>query len=506
MGALEPLSDKGDLHASRRARSDRTGLHAKLKLTFAALALLASGFAAARQVRVWPARLRYPGELSTVEGRELADMVLLRKGGPVYAAATPERYNSAEYGPFYYLLGSRLIDPQQPAYRPLRMLSTLGALGLAAGCGLLAFWLARSFLAAAIAPLIFLAYRFTTVFGVIVHSDTFALLLWFGGFLVAFRFRDSRKILWAVPLMTLGLFYKGQFVAAFLAVLLFLLLEKRFRLAATFAGLLASAAVSLFLAFQFLIFRGQAFWLHTLAYNVIPFSLDRGLFWASVFGLLYAVPTVVAGLYLRAYPNKLVACYLGWAMVLPLLTIGKRGSSVNYSFESVLVLSPLLAAWLARSIASPSRAVVSLFILGITLWAAQFPKFTLEPWPVDFAEDQAVQSYLRDKFPPHAPGLGTFTGDLLRAGLDTPIANLYQYTWLVCKGALPEEGLLRQIRNRRFRLILLNQDFSTGTDLYKHDYMCVTESLRQAVIQNYRLDATFAFHLAKTHYYVWVPQ
>jgi len=506
MGAFKPLSAKGDLHASRLGRSDRTGLHKKLKLAFAALALLASGFAAARQVAPWPARLRYPGELDPVEGRELADMVLLGKGGPVYAPASPERFNAAGYGPLFYLLGSRLIDPQNPAYPPLRMLSTLAALGLAAGCGLLAFWLARSFLAAVIAALIFFAYKFATMFGVVVHSDTVALLLWFGGFLVAYRFRASRKILWAVPLMTLGLFYKGQFVAAFLAVLLFLLLEKRFRLAATFAGLLVSAAVSLFLVFQFVIFRGQAFWLHALAYNAIPFSLNRSLLWGSVLGIMYAVPTVVAGLYLRACPNKLLACYLDWAVVLPLLTIGKRGSSLNYSFELLLVLCPLVAASLARSIASPSRAVVSLSLLGITLWIAQFPRWQIEPWPVDLAEDQAVQSYLRGKFPPHAPALGSFTGDLLRAGLDTPIANIYQYTWLICKGTLPEEGLLRQIRNRRFRVILLSQDL-TEKDLDEQDYMCITEPLRQAVIQNYRLDASFAFHLPnKTHYYAWVPR
>ena len=205
---LEPLNTQdmpfGPTPSERAKSTSRT------RATFAALALLMVGLAAGRQVAWWPARVRYPGELDTVEGRELADMVMLRKGVPVYAPVTPERFNAVGYGPLFYLLGSELIHPQHPSYLPLRILAAIGTLGLAAGCGLLAWWISQSYLAAIFAPLLFLSYFFTTLFGVAVHSDSVALLLWFGGFLVAYRFRLTHRVLLAVPPLVLGVFYKGQ--------------------------------------------------------------------------------------------------------------------------------------------------------------------------------------------------------------------------------------------------------------------------------------------------------
>jgi hypothetical protein len=485
----------------------REASNPKLKLLFATLALFAAGFAAARQVASWPNRLRYPGELDPVEGRVLADTEMLRQGLPVYTPARPEKFNALIYGPLFYILGSRLINPQKPAYFPLRVVAMAGTLGLAAGFSVLAFWLTGSYLAAGLAPLIFLAYGFTTSFGVAVHSDSIALLLWYWGFLVAYRFRNSWGVLLAVPLMIMGGYYKAQFVAALLAVLLFLVLEKRFRQAAAFTALMVAGAVTLLLIFQFVTFRHQAFWLHSVTYNAIPFGLERVIPWVMFFGIIYGVPCLVALQFLRAYPNKLLACYFGWSVVLPALTIGKYGTSFNYSFELLLLVCPVFAAFLAKEIATPWRATLLLCLLGITLGVGGLFKAQNDPQPVDFAEDRAVQTYLRDNFRPHTPALGVFTGDLLRAGLDVPITDIYQYTWLVRTGVLPEEGLLAQFRSRRFQVILLNQDFRSETDPYQQDYMCVTEPLRQAIIQNYKLDASFAFRLVdKRHYYAWVPR
>ena len=134
-------------------------------ILLAALALLLAAAFAGRQVSSWPARLRYPGEQNFVEGMRLAEMQHLRQGVPIYAPASAERFDASIYGPVYYLVGSRLLDSDRPAYFPLRLFSMLATLGCA-GCGaLLAYWLARSLLAAVLAPLIFLAYGFVTAHG-----------------------------------------------------------------------------------------------------------------------------------------------------------------------------------------------------------------------------------------------------------------------------------------------------------------------------------------------------
>ena len=85
----------------------------------------------------------------------MAEMIHIRQGVPTYASST-ERYDDATYGPLYYLLAGRLVDLRAPSYVPLRLLSALGILGCAGGCGLLAFWLSDSYHAALLAPFVFL--------------------------------------------------------------------------------------------------------------------------------------------------------------------------------------------------------------------------------------------------------------------------------------------------------------------------------------------------------------
>jgi hypothetical protein len=484
------------------------GAHgSKFKILFPILVLAMTGSFAARNLASWPTRLQYPGDLDVTEGRQLKDTIDLREGLPIYAPATPDRYNSAEYGPLFYLLGARLVNPLRPSFLPLRLLSTLATLGLAAGCALFAYCLARSYLAAALAALMLLAYASVTHFGVAVHSDTVALLLWFVSFLIAYRFRETPRILYAIPLMTLALFYKGQYVSSTLAVLLFLVLEKRWRLAAAFASLLGLAGVGLLLVFQLVVFRHQAFFQHFVSYNVLPYSLGRGLEGVVVLSVTLIIPIIAALIYLWIYPDKLVACYFGWALILLPLSLAKPGSGLNYCMDLLLVLCPLFAALLAKETRSTSGALLGLYILGATLWLGQFPKVPMTPSPGDFASDRAVQTYLRKNFPPHAVGLGVFTGDLVRAGLDTPIQNIYQYSWLICKGTLPPQSLVKQVQDHRFRVILLNTDFSNEEDAHRGDYLCLPESLHQAIIHNYRPAESFALDLtAKRHYYAWVPR
>ena len=98
---------------------------------------------AARELSTWPARLRCNGEESC-EGVALAEMTRLGRGEPIYAAGARDHFDAATYGPLYYLLGKHLIRFLNPSYFPLRLLSVVGMLGCAAGCGILAFWLSQS--------------------------------------------------------------------------------------------------------------------------------------------------------------------------------------------------------------------------------------------------------------------------------------------------------------------------------------------------------------------------
>lgn len=479
-----------------------------LKALVLCITLALPGYFAARHLASWPARLRYPGELNSVEGRELAEMTLLREGEPVYAPASPTRFDSTNYGPLFYLLGSRLVDPLAPAYRPLRVLAMLATVALAAACGVLAWWMTGSRAAAALASLMFLAYDFVTAFGLCARPDSLALLLGFSGFLVAYRFQGSSKILWSIPFMVLGAYYKQQFVVAPLAVGLFLVLEKRFRTALQFAVLLAASGLGLLAAFEFLVFPRQAFLLHFLAYNRIPFSGWEGLLWLRQLVIILLIPGLMALRSLQLRPNKLLACYFGWAVVLLPMMIAKKGTQMNYCFELILVLCPLVASLVMMRLSNPLRAAPLVYLLGVALALGQLSRGgNGDPSPRDFAQDREVQAFLRGNFPPQTPALGFFTGDLVRAGLATPVTDLYQYSWLACEGSVPDEWLTAQLRQRRFGVILLAHDMTSESSAHDPYGFWASEAFHQALLQNYRLARTFEFHLwEQKHYYAWVPR
>jgi len=473
------------------------------------LALILAGALAAWNLATWPVKLRYPGEENLAEGIPLVEMLHLRQGVRIYDPPTPERFDAANYGPLYYLVGARLLDPEKPSALPLRLVALLATLACAAGCATLALWLSGSTLAAALGALTFLSYRIVTLYGVSTRSDLVALCFCFWGFLVAYHFRRDRRLLWAIPLILLGVFYKPQFVAGPLAIASCLLLEKRYRLAIEFAGLLGMGGVAGLGLFGLVVFRGQALLRHLLVYNALPYSLERLGSGLLFFAALCFLPALVGLEYLRQHRDRLLTCFVGFALPLSVLTFGRQGSDANYFLESVAILCPLFAALLVERIGDAWRAAELLFLLGLSLVLGQF--FALPP-PTheDFARDRVIQNYLRANFAPHTPALGYYTGDLVRAGLETPISNLFHYTWLVRQGLIPERDLETQIAAKRFGAVVFNFDLEHEQSQVSLNYY-LTGPMRQAILANYQPAASFPMPKLEKfsptdRFYVWIPK
>jgi hypothetical protein len=476
----------------------------------ATLVLLIAALFAARQLMSWHARLHYPGDEAFVEGMRVVEMLHLRQGLPIYASGSGERFDAAIYGPLYYLLGSKLIDPNKLSYRPLRILSALATVGCAAVCGVLAFWVLNRYLAAAVAALVFLAFGFVSWHGTSVRCDSVALLLACSGFLIAYRFKDGRTILLACPLMLLALFYKQQFVAAPMAVLLFLLLERRRRSAAEFAAALILGALLLFVVFQFMIFPRQNLWLHLIAYNILPFTWSQFAAALTAFAMLLLVPLIMAVEYLRVHPNKLLGCYLFSSLFVAMSAIGKTGADTNYFLEFLLVVSSLVGALCSELTTKRSRAPELLCLLVATLFLGGILFAPPAPMSAEFTADREIQKYLREHFAPQTLALGFYTGDLARAGLATPISDLYQFGQLARRGAVPDSTLVAQLRQHRFRLIIMYFDLQDLNVVFRRDYF-LTEALRGATLENYKLAATLNLSAVEKfqpgdRFYAWVPR
>jgi hypothetical protein len=483
-------------------------LRSRVTLLCGLAAFLIAGSFAVRHICTWPDRVAYSGDES-YEGVALAEIVRLGQGEPIYAAGAANSFAEVPYGPLFYLAGRHAISLQRPSCFPLRLLSVFSMFGCAAGCGLLAYWLSRSYLAAFLAPLVFLSYGIVTDHGIQALSDAPALLLSFLGFLVAYRFRSSRAVLIAIPLMILGFYFKPQYLAGSAAVVLFFLFERQWRRAAEFTAVSTACVLALFGYFQWVAFSGQAFWRHFLLYQVSLLSWQRFGVALILYGLLFLLPLVFGIKYLRANENRLISCYLAVAVVLGLLTYSKYGSGVHYFFETALILSALVPAFFAKELTVHGRPIKLLFVFAIMVLTGQWLN-TLPPAPSDYARHAAIQQYLRQNFPPATVSLGAAPGDLVQAGLRTPYASLFGLTLLAHRGVISDLDLVAEIEAHHFSLIVLSFDIQRERDPYWLRFY-LTDSALAAVQREYVLVTSLDLPLPEKQrpqdrFYVYVPR
>lgn len=471
-------------------------------------AFLVAGYFCLKNLRTWPARIFYPGEES-YEGVVLAETLHLRQGVPIYDPATTDHYDAATYGPLYYFVGGRLLGDEL-SYSPLRLLSAFGMLGCAVGCSLLAFWLSRSYQAACLAAIVFLAFGMVTRHGIKGLSDGLALLLMFAGFLLAYKFQNSRALLLSVPFFLAGTYCKPQYLAGPLAAAVFLLWERRYRLAAYFVGLLAFGGLGLFVLFQSVVFSGQSFWRHFVLSQAALFSWHR--FGQAVFILVFllALPLLFSIEYLRSNSNRLLACYLFFAVVLGAVTYSKDGSGIHYFFESALAVSVILSVAIVRQInAQPYRAYL-VPVLALMLVAGQWWSNNPPPRPIDVAKHNAMQSFLRQHFASHAQSLSPSPGELLQAGLETPYSGLFQLVQLAHRGLVSDRELADKIRSRRFAVIVLGIDLAEEKEPYWLNFY-LTPTLIDAINQSYSITTSLDMpapeqQRAQDRFYIYVPK
>ena len=507
MGVDVLLAPEGLTYTDSTA-SESMGHKRGLSVAFILVVFLLVGVFAWRNIATWPAVINYPDDES-YEGIPLATMIHLRQGVPVYAPDATGHFDGATYGPLYYLLGERLINPDKPSYLPLRLLSTLAILGCAACCGLLAFWLTERQLAGWLSSFVFVSYGMVTGHGLLALSDSVALLLAFSGFLVAYRFRNSRAILFATPLMVLSFYYKPQYVAGPLAVLLFLLLEKKYRRAVEFAGLLAICGLGLLAFFQLFLFPGQAFWRYFLLYQsslLAVHLIGRALF---VFAVVLLVPIIFALEYLRKYPDKLIMCYFFIGIFLGLLTFCKGAGGPHYFFECVLLLCTLIPAYFVDRFVLGLYPIDLVLVLGVMLVASQLFE-PARPQASDVEQYGTLQSFLVGHFPRHASALGPNPGELLQAGLEAPFSGLFEVAAFSRSGAVSDNGLIKQIQDQRFAVIVLHFDVSKERDPYWLTFYA-TPAVLHAIDVSYELEGNLAMpaplrQRRQDRFYIYAPK
>jgi hypothetical protein len=197
------------------------------------------------------------------------------------------------------------------------------------------------------------------------------------------------------------------------------------------------------------------------------------------------------------------------AILLGLLTFCKEGSGLHYFFESVLLLSILVPALAANKLNRRIYPIDVVLVLCIMLFAGQLfqPR---SPQPYDIAQHNALQSYLRRNFPPQAPALSPYPGDLFQAGLQAPFSGLFELARFARPGVVSDRGLVAQIRDRHFAVIVWHFDISKERDPYRLKFYA-TPAILRAIETEYELDASLEMptpirQSPDDRFYVYVPR
>lgn len=510
------LTSTAQTSACEPASLSQNGSERWRRRIFPLVTLGVVGLFATLQLSHWPERLRYPGEEDAAEGTQLSEMVQLRRGGQVYGPPENGKFVGAIYGPLCYIVGAAIINPKRPAYLPLRVLSLIATLGIAALSFVFVSNLTKNKFAGALAPLILLSSAYIGRYGISARADMVALLLSFAGFVVFFRNRNSWLALIASAiLMLISIFYKQQFLGAPAAVFFFLLLQRQFRKAIAFSAMLGGGAALLIATVSWLTFPHQEFFRHFVIYNRLPF--DANLIVPEI--LMFAVPLFVPLLgsadYLDANKDGLVKLYalLAAGGYFLLLFSSGSGADTNRCLEAVVILTCLLSARIATTEGVLSRsawtaALVFTLVVVAKLGAAfVVPKVTAQ----DFSADRALQRYLQQSFPEGTSALTYYPADPIRAGLDVPVTNLWHYCALVRKGLFSDGSVVDRIEHGGYGVVLLDFELTSENQATTGDFYTTT-NMRKAILYAYQEQARLELptpevtRFSSKTLHVWVPR
>ncbi|MCL6647588.1 MAG: hypothetical protein K6U89_04575 [Chloroflexi bacterium] len=422
--------------------------------------------------------LLQPTEALYGEGIVLGQALAVATGRPLYPPLGEPPYSVTAYPPLYYLAVATLLPVTGPSLVPGRLLS-LAALALAAALVALAVTPLAGGRWGLLAASLFLAQPAAAEWAGLHRVDSLALAFALAGLLLASR---SRLGLAALAL-TLSVLTKQTYLAAPLAVPLWLVCNGRWREAARFSVTVLGLVSGGVLLLQHLS-DGQ-FLRHIVGANLNPYFPTLVLAWLGWAAVVSGPLLLGAVLGLIVLPRRWLLWKLYLLASLPnILALGKEGASFNYWFEPLAAAAVLTAGVLALLLVRwPRLAAASAVALLVTLLPAAAATARVSSAAVVQAGtdrphvEQAVQ-FVRD-----VPG-EVLSEDLAIPVLaGKPVAFEYViFTILWAEGAWSAEPLIEDVAAGRYPYLLLLGD----DDPLAGDCRCFPPPVWQALQQHYQ--------------------
>jgi hypothetical protein len=237
------------------------------------------------------------------ESMIVAETLMMDRGTDIYALPGPDRFISAPYTPFYYLLNWLPLHFLGTSFKPGRLISLIAAVGI--GWLIYKFVtaygqkenipLAKSRVAALLAVFSWSALGLVAFWGNTVKPDITALFLGLGGLFLVFTapgdtkwrwpgLRLSPRLLIAAGFFALAALTKQTAFAAVLVAGIWLLTRKRDGWRTAFGFGLAYLILGFGPMLLMNVFSGGGFWYHIVTLHELPWTFSN--YWKFFGGLL----------------------------------------------------------------------------------------------------------------------------------------------------------------------------------------------------------------------------
>ncbi|HMD86725.1 MAG TPA: hypothetical protein VKO18_18710 [Terriglobia bacterium] len=393
-----------------------------------------------------------PYQLNFAEGVILSGVQRAVEGLALYPSSHEFPVTIHQYGPVYYYVGAWLFKWFGTAFAPLRLLTMASAVVIAGLVALLLHHLTASWKLGLSFGFLFLTLPLVQDWLPLARVDMLGVALSLAGLYLYSRFRDQWYV--SVPFFLGAIFCKYTLIAAPSAGFLDLLLQKRMKQAAGFAGSLGLLWGLAFLGLQRTTGGGFAF--DTIASHADPFTFGRALTLLQLavqqYPLLFVLGLGLALRDLRSGVATLPSLYLGFS-TLTLLPAGKFGSDSNHMLEwtAILCLCGGLSYHALRQQAAEATA-----LLLVPAVLTVFILVTLRP-PIAYpghAGCQDAYAYVK-----HYPGrriLAEDVGAVVMAGKPVQLSDPFVWSWLVRRGGWSDAELQSLVRAQAFDVVILN--------------------------------------------------
>jgi hypothetical protein len=426
----------------------------------------------------------YPYQLSYGEGFILNQAALIARGESIYQDITTYPFIVSNYPPVYPYLCALFAKLCGISFGIGRFISALATLL----CGIIIYRIIKKTCGvenrrvtrpALVGFLFFLASPYIYNYFPLFRVDALALLFSLLGLYCVLVFEDRTLAYLSIPFFILALYTKQNFIAAPVATFIYLLFKNSKR-GIGFAVLFGLAYATIFFLLTILT-RGQ-FYLHTIIYNANPFSiLSLVKFYISalqvhafLFGFAFAYV-------IRGVLKKNVSLFILYFILAAgtALAVGKIGSNLNYFGEMIAASCILLGILLMTPVFSHEKNSI-VIVTGLVLQLILFihiPFVTgYTPTRTDLNDARKVSAIIN--ITPD-PILSENSG-LLAVNKRIVVFQPFICTQLVNQGSWDQKPFVRDIREKKFPLIILTFDIDCNVDTER-----LTDEMVAAIRENY---------------------